>query len=87
MLYVPEGCAHGFLTLEDDTEVAYQMSHEYVPAAASGVRWNDPAFAIEWPIAEHRLVSERDRVWPDYQADYQRPRQVQAAPTAAPLAR
>jgi dTDP-4-dehydrorhamnose 3,5-epimerase len=87
LVYVPVGFAQGYQTLVDDTEVAYQMSHEYVPAAASGVRWNDPAFAIEWPIAEHRLVSERDRVWPDYQADYQRPRHVQPAPTAAPLAR
>ncbi len=49
MLYVPEGFAHGFLTLEDDTEVFYQMSEFYVPGAARGFRWNDPAFAIDWP--------------------------------------
>ena len=44
------------------------MSHEYVPAAARGVRWDDPASAIEWPPAERRLISERDRAWPDYDA-------------------
>ncbi len=50
MLYVPEGFAHGFQTLEDDTEVFYQMSEFYAPECARGVRWNDPAFGIEWPI-------------------------------------
>src|SRR5579875_1113383 len=49
MLYIPEGCAHGFLTLEDDTEVFYQMSESYHPESARGVRWNDPAFGIVWP--------------------------------------
>ena len=49
MLYIPEGFAHGFLTLEDDTEVFYQMSEFYAPDAARGVRWNDPAFGIAWP--------------------------------------
>ncbi len=67
LLYVPEGFAQGYQTLTDDTEVAYQMSHEYVPEAASGVRWDDPAFGIEWPPAEQRIISERDRAWPDYQ--------------------
>ena len=52
LLYVPKGFAQGYQTLVDDTEVAYQMSHEYVPEAASGVRWDDPAFGIEWPPAE-----------------------------------
>ena len=66
-LYVPEGFAQGYQTLQDDTEVAYQMSHEYVPQAASGVRWDDPAFAIEWPPAERRIISERDQAWPDYE--------------------
>ncbi len=42
------------------------MSHEYVPEAASGVRWDDPAFGIEWPPAQERIISERDRAWPDY---------------------
>jgi dTDP-4-dehydrorhamnose 3,5-epimerase len=67
LLYVPEGYAQGYQTLVDDTEVAYQMSHEYVPPAARGVRWNDPVLGIEWPPAEQRLVSERDQRWPDYQ--------------------
>jgi dTDP-4-dehydrorhamnose 3,5-epimerase len=66
MAYVPEGFAQGYQTLEDDTEVLYQMSHHYVPDAARGVRWNDPAFGIEWPAAEERLISERDRAWPDH---------------------
>jgi dTDP-4-dehydrorhamnose 3,5-epimerase len=65
LLYVPEGFAQGYQTLEDDTEVFYQMSHEYAPNAASGVRWDDAAFGIEWPAAETRIISERDRAWPD----------------------
>jgi dTDP-4-dehydrorhamnose 3,5-epimerase len=66
MLYVPAGVAHGFQTLADQTEVAYQMGHEYVPSHASGVRWDDPAFGIEWPPGE-RVISERDRSWPDFE--------------------
>jgi dTDP-4-dehydrorhamnose 3,5-epimerase len=66
LLFVPEGFAQGYQTLADDCEVAYQMTHEYVPAAASGVRWDDPAFGIEWPPAERRVISERDLAWPDY---------------------
>jgi dTDP-4-dehydrorhamnose 3,5-epimerase len=62
-IYVPRGCAHGFLTLEDETEVLYQMSTPHVPAAARGVRWNDPTFAIDWPLAPD-IVVERDRTWP-----------------------
>ncbi len=65
MLYIPEGCAHGFQTLEDDTEIFYQMSQVYSPESARGVRWNDPAFAIEWPAAE-RIMSEKDRTYPDF---------------------
>lgn len=64
MLYLPEGCAHGFLTLEDGTEVAYQMSEFYAPAAARGVRWNDPAFGIDWP-GEVLQIAARDRDYPD----------------------
>ena len=66
MLYVPEGFAHGFQTLEDDTEVLYQMSAYYAPAAAGGVRWNDPAFAIRWPPTADVIVNERDGTYPDY---------------------
>lgn len=65
MVYVPEGCAHGFLTLEDDVEVFYQMSEFYHPEAAGGVRWNDPAFEITWP-AKVEVISERDRTYPDF---------------------
>ena len=74
LLYVPKGFAQGYQTLVDDTEVAYQMSHEYVPEAASGVRWDDPAFGIEWPPAEQRIISERDRAWPDYETRVRRAR-------------
>jgi dTDP-4-dehydrorhamnose 3,5-epimerase len=65
MLYVPEGCAHGFMTLEDDTEVFYQMSQILSPDHAKGVRWNDPAFGIEWPNLEP-IMLERDRSYPDF---------------------
>jgi dTDP-4-dehydrorhamnose 3,5-epimerase len=65
LAYVPEGFAQGYQTLEDDTEVLYQMSHHYVPEAARGVRWNDPALSIEWPTADERIISDRDRAWPD----------------------
>ena len=61
---VPEGFAQGYQTLEDDTEVLYQMSHPYVPQAARGVRWDDPVLGIGWPAAEDRLISERDQAWP-----------------------
>jgi dTDP-4-dehydrorhamnose 3,5-epimerase len=67
LAYVPKGFAQGYQTLEDDTEVLYQMSHQYVPEAARGVRWNDPAFGIDWPAADERMISERDRSWPDHQ--------------------
>jgi dTDP-4-dehydrorhamnose 3,5-epimerase len=66
MIYVPEGCAHGFLTLEDKTEVCYQVSEFYRPECARGVRWNDPAFQITWP-AKVEVISERDRVYPDFE--------------------
>ena len=65
-LYAPEGFAHGFQTLTDDAEVLYMISHPYMPEAAAGVRWDDPAFAIEWPEAVRRTMNERDRTWPDY---------------------
>jgi dTDP-4-dehydrorhamnose 3,5-epimerase len=68
LAYVPEGLAQGYQTLQDDTEVLYQMSHHYVPEAASGVRWDDPAFGIEWPPAAQRVISERDQAWPDHRA-------------------
>jgi dTDP-4-dehydrorhamnose 3,5-epimerase len=64
-LYVPQGCAHGFLTLEDESEVLYQMSNPFHAESAAGVRWNDPAFAIDWRDAV-RVISERDRTYPDF---------------------
>ena len=84
LLYVPKGFAQGYQTLVDDTEVVYQMSHEYVPDAATGVRWDDPAFGIEWPPAEQRVISERDRAWPDYRPSSRQPSEAPPAP-AAPL--
>jgi dTDP-4-dehydrorhamnose 3,5-epimerase len=65
MVYVPAGCAHGFQTLEDETEVFYQMSQVYSAEHGRGVRWNDPAFGICWPDAE-RIILERDRNYPDF---------------------
>jgi len=65
MLFVPGGFAHGFLTLEDATEVLYQMSAFHAPERARGFRWNDPAFGIPWP-AEVEVISERDRRYPDF---------------------
>jgi dTDP-4-dehydrorhamnose 3,5-epimerase len=65
-LYVPEGCAHGFQTLEDTTEVFYQMSAVYAPPLARGVRWDDPAFGIQWPDVPHRILNERDATYPDF---------------------
>ena len=66
-LYVPEGCAHGFLTLSDDSEVAYQISEFWTPDAGRGVRWDDDAFGIEWP-GEVAVINERDRTYPDFEA-------------------
>lgn len=63
MLYVPEGFAHGFQTLRDDTEVVYQMSEFYAPEAARGIRFDDPAFAIRWPLPV-ASISSRDADWP-----------------------
>lgn len=65
MLYVPEGFAHGFLTLEDKTEIFYQMTEFYVSKSAKGVRWNDHTFGIKWP-QEIRIISKRDQNYPDY---------------------
>jgi dTDP-4-dehydrorhamnose 3,5-epimerase len=64
-LYIPQGCAHGFQTLQDDSEVFYQMSEFYAPGHGRGVRWNDPAFGIAWPIADPIMI-DRDRDYPDY---------------------
>jgi len=66
MLYVPEGFAHGFQTLADNTEVFYQVSDYYAPSSCSGVRWNDSAFAIVWPEPKSVTINERDRTYPDF---------------------
>jgi len=65
MLYIPEAFAHGFQTLQDDTEVFYQMAQPYSAEHARGVRWNDPAFGIEWPEGE-RIIIDRDQNYPDF---------------------
>ena len=65
MIHVPEGFAHGFQTLEDDTEIFYEMSRAYAPGSSKGVRWNDPIFAIHWPL-DVTVINERDSGYPDY---------------------
>jgi dTDP-4-dehydrorhamnose 3,5-epimerase len=67
MVYVPEGCGHGFLTLKDETEVFYQMSEFYSAELARGVRWDDSAFQITWP-QQVEVISERDRTYPDFES-------------------
>lgn len=64
-LYIPEGFAHGFQTLEENTEVFYQMSEFFASDAARGARWNDPTFGLAWPLPEP-IMSDRDRTWPDF---------------------
>lgn len=63
---VPPGCAHGFLTLDHDTELLYQIGTAHSPQHAAGIRWNDPAFTIDWP-ATPVVISERDRTYPDFE--------------------
>lgn len=65
MLYIPEGFAHGFQTLQDDVELFYQMSEEYYANYARGVRWNDKAFQIAWPL-EVAMISDKDNLYPDF---------------------
>jgi dTDP-4-dehydrorhamnose 3,5-epimerase len=64
-LYIPEGFAHGFQTLTDDVEVGYLISEFYVPEAAGGVRFDDPAFGIKWPLPV-TIISDKDRMWPNF---------------------
>jgi len=63
MLYIPEGCAHGYQTLEDNTAIMYLSSQYYAPSAARGVRFDDPSFGIQWPLTA-TAISEQDRHWP-----------------------
>ncbi len=66
ILYVPEGFAHGFQTLQDHSAVYYLMFEFFAPEYARGVRWDDPAFGIKWPLSDP-VISEKDRQWPDYE--------------------
>ena len=66
-LYIPEGFAHGFLTLTDDAEVFYQMSSWFVPDSTAGIRWDDPAIAIDWPT-QPQCISKKDQGYPDFAA-------------------
>jgi dTDP-4-dehydrorhamnose 3,5-epimerase len=68
LMHLPGDMAHGFQTLEDDTEVFYQVGEFYHPEASAGLRWNDPAFEIQWPIADAPIVIERDASYPDFKA-------------------
>jgi len=68
MNYIPEGCAHGFQTLEDNTEVFYQMSQVYSPNHTRGIRWNDKSFNVSWPL-KSTIISDKDLSWPDFSAD------------------
>jgi dTDP-4-dehydrorhamnose 3,5-epimerase len=65
MLVIPPGCAHGYLTLTDNAEVSYQMSEYYAPQHGTGVRWNDPAFNIQWP-GDVKVIADRDRTYPNF---------------------
>lgn len=64
MLYVPEGFAHGYQTLEDNTEVVYQVSQFYIQNAERGIRWDDPSINVKWRDIEERIISEKDQAWP-----------------------
>ncbi|MCP4369004.1 MAG: dTDP-4-dehydrorhamnose 3,5-epimerase [Deltaproteobacteria bacterium] len=66
MLYVPKGFAHGYQSLTDNVETFYMVSEFYSPDSERAVRWNDPAFSIEWPITKNLTISDKDRNWPDF---------------------
>lgn len=66
MLYIPEHFAHGFLSLADNSEVFYQMSTTFAPQAARGIKWNDPAFNIKWPLSTPSVISVKDQQYPDF---------------------
>ena len=68
MLYIPPGFAHGYQTLTDNVETYYHVSAPFSPAHADGVRWDDPAFAIEWPLGAPSIISARDKEWPPFTA-------------------
>ena len=66
MIYIPGGFAHGYQILLDDTEVFYQVGQFYAPEYDRGIRWNDEVFAVDWPITDNVILSEKDQLWPDY---------------------
>jgi dTDP-4-dehydrorhamnose 3,5-epimerase len=66
MIYIPAGFAHGYQILADNTEVFYQVSQFYAPGYEAGIRWDDPAFEIAWPATETRILSEKDKNWPNF---------------------
>jgi dTDP-4-dehydrorhamnose 3,5-epimerase len=68
MLYVPESFAHGYLTLADNTELFYQVSHFYSPESESGIRWNDRTVNIKWPQTNGLIITDKDKNWPDFPA-------------------
>ncbi|HEY6231812.1 MAG TPA: dTDP-4-dehydrorhamnose 3,5-epimerase [Pyrinomonadaceae bacterium] len=68
MLYLPPEFAHGYLTLADDTELSYLATNSYSPESSRGVRWNDPAFGVDWPLADELIMVERDRQYPDFES-------------------
>jgi dTDP-4-dehydrorhamnose 3,5-epimerase len=72
MLYIPAGFAHGYQALLDGSETFYQVSQAYTPGAEQGVRWDDPAFGIDWPIRENVILSDKDKSWPDYAPETRR---------------
>jgi len=72
LLYIPQGFAHGYQTLSDDTELLYFVSAPYVPEHQRGVRWNDPALAIDWPLGSPSVIHERDATYPDFDATARR---------------
>lgn len=66
MIFIPQYCAHGYQALTDDAEVLYSVSSAYAPGAEKGIRWNDPQFAINWPLSKDVILSEKDANWPDF---------------------
>jgi dTDP-4-dehydrorhamnose 3,5-epimerase len=69
MIYIPEGFSHGFMTLQDNTEVLYQMSDFFAPECARGIRWNDPSFNIKWPL-DVAVISEKDSQYHDFESSH-----------------
>ena len=82
-LFIPAGCAHGLQALVDDTEVSYQMTAEYAPQYASGFRYDDPAFDIEWPLPV-TVISSQDRSWPSLERPQETPGNLSEAESRAP---